>query len=69
MGQLDYGPLMTSRVPSAQERAEVVLAQIEAAVRIAQSVRAPESVLSELRRIHLLLHQRGLSHDAQGTLF
>lgn len=60
---------MVTRVLTAQEHAEGVLAQIEAAIHIATTVRAPANIVDELRRIHRLLHQRGLSHNLQGSFF
>lgn len=64
-----YGRQMATRTPTAQEHAEGVLAQIESAIHIADLVRAPATVVDELRRIHRLLHQRGLSHNLQGSFF
>ncbi len=58
-----------TRAPTAQDRAEVVLSQVEAALRIAKKVGAPPNVIEELRAIHLRLHQRGLRHNLQGSFF
>lgn len=54
---------------SAQEQAESVLAQIEAAIRIAQAGDAPEPLMDELRAIHRRLHRDGLSQRLQGSFF
>lgn len=58
-----------SGVATAQDHAERVLAQIEAAIRIAEKVGAPKDVVDELRAIHRQLHQNGLRHDLQGSFF
>ncbi|MGI8845358.1 MAG: hypothetical protein ACR2HC_04175, partial [Thermoleophilaceae bacterium] len=60
---------MAAGPPSAQDQAERVLAQIEAALRIAEKVEAPAAVVDELRAIHRRLHQSGLRHDLQGSFF
>ncbi|HEY8866255.1 MAG TPA: hypothetical protein VIM22_04925 [Solirubrobacteraceae bacterium] len=60
---------MATRAPTAQEQAERVLAQIEAALRIAEKVAAPATVIDDLRAIHRRLHQSGLRHDLQGSFF
>jgi hypothetical protein len=60
---------MASRPATAQDQAERVLAQIEAALRIAENVGAPPTVVDELRSIHRRLHQGGLRHDLQGSFF
>lgn len=54
---------------TAQERAERVLAQIEAALRVAQSTGAPKEAIEELRAIHRRLHQAGLRQELQGSFF
>lgn len=60
---------MTTRPRSAQEQAERVLAQIEAAIRIADISGAAQETRDRLRAIHLKLHQGGLRHDMQGSFF
>jgi len=60
---------MGTRAPTAQDRAERVLAQIEAALRVAEKVGAPAAVVEELRAIHRSLHRNGLRHDLQGSFF
>ncbi len=60
---------MVIRGPTAQDQAERVLAQIEAALRIAEKVAAPAAVIDELRAIHRRLHQVGLRHDLQRSFF
>lgn len=60
---------MAIRPATAQDQAERVLAQIEAALRLAEKVSAPAAVVDELRSIHRRLHQRGLRHDLQGSFF
>jgi fido (protein-threonine AMPylation protein) len=54
---------------TAQERAEQVLAQVEAALRVAQATRAPSETVAELRAIHRRLHQAGLRQELQGSFF
>ncbi len=60
---------MATRASTAQDQAERVLAQIEAALRIAEQVAAPAAVIEELRAIHRRLHQRGLRQDLQSSFF
>ncbi len=60
---------MASRPATAQDQAERVLAQIEAALRIAENVGAPPTVVDALRSIHRRLHQVGLRYDLQGSFF
>jgi hypothetical protein len=60
---------MATRAPTAQDHAERVLAQIEAALRIAEKVGAPAAVIDDLRAIHRRLHQHGLRHDLQRSFF
>lgn len=60
---------MASPTPTAQDLAEQVLAQVEAALRTAETVAAPPAVIDELRSIHRRLHQTGLRHDLQGSFF
>lgn len=57
------------RAMTAQERAEKVLAQIEAALRVAKATGAPKDAVEELRAIHRRLHQAGLRQDLQGSFF
>ena len=64
-----YGRHMAMRARTAQDQAERVLAQIEAALRIAEKVAAPPEVIDDLRAIHRRLHQNGLRHDLQSTFF
>lgn len=54
---------------TAQEHAERVLAQIEAALRVAQKLGAPAELTEELRAIHRRLHRDGLRHELQGSFF
>jgi hypothetical protein len=60
---------MATRALTAQDQAERVLAQIEAALRVAEKVEAPAAVVNDLRAIHRRLHQSGLRHDLQGSFF
>ncbi len=60
---------MATRASTAQDQAERVLAQIEAALRIAEKVDAPAEVIEDLRAIHRRLHQRGLRQDLQSSFF
>lgn len=60
---------MAVREVSRQEEAEGVLAQIEAALRIAGAVDASDDGVAELPAIHRRLHQRGVSHCLQGSIF
>lgn len=60
---------MAVRQLTAQDHAERVLAQIEAALRIAEKAAAPQTVTDDLRAIHRRLHRRGLRHDSQGSFF
>ncbi len=64
-----YLRLMAAGASTAQDLAERVLAQIEAALRIAEKEAAPPKVVDELRAIHRRLHQIGLRHDLQGSFF
>lgn len=57
------------RVMTAQERAEKVLTQLEAALRVAQATGAPKDAVEELRAIHRRLHQAGLRQELQGSFF
>lgn len=54
---------------TAQERAERVLAQIEAALRVAQATHTRPETVAELRAIHRRLHQAGLRQELQGSFF
>jgi len=60
---------MAAGASTAQDLAERVLAQIEAALRIAEKEAAPPEVIDDLRAIHRRLHQAGLRHDLQGSFF
>ena len=64
-----YLRLMVTSASTAQDLAERVLAQIEAALRIAEKEAAPPKVVDDLRAIHRRLHQIGLRHDLQGSFF
>ncbi len=54
---------------TAHEQAEGVLAQIEGALRVARAIDAPAAVVDRLRAIHRRLHQQGLKHELQGSIF
>lgn len=60
---------MTTRELTAQEQAEGVLSQIEGALRVAKAVGAPTEIIEELRAIHRRLHQQGLQHELQRSIF
>jgi hypothetical protein len=60
---------MATRALTAQDQAEQVLAQVEAAVRIAEKLGAPAKIIDDLRAIHRRLHQNGLRHDLQASFF
>ncbi len=64
-----YRRVMAAGASTAQDLAERVLAQIEAALRIAEKEAAPAKVIGDLRAIHRRLHQIGLRHDLQGSFF
>ncbi len=69
VGRVRYLRLMAAGASTAQDLAERVLAQIEAALRIAEKEAAPPKVIDDLRAIHRRLHQAGLRHDLQGSFF
>jgi len=69
VGPVRYLRLMATSAFTAQDLAERVLAQIEAALRIAEKEAAPPKVVDDLRAIHRRLHQIGLRHDLQGSFF
>ncbi len=67
--RLRYGQPVKSRERTAQEEAEGVLAQIEGAIRVAKAVNAPADLIERLRAIHRRLHQQGLQHELQASIF
>lgn len=60
---------MSVKELTAQEQAERVLAQIEAALRVAAAGGAAPGTIDELRAIHRRLHQQGLRTQLQGSIF